>query len=88
MSDDYDVTVADDGDTVTVVVSESVPHQSLDGGETEAALPLATVAVPTDEDVAEAVGHALLEWYAEQQPTGPPGQVPIHQQYASQEPEP
>jgi len=49
--------------------------------------PLAEVKIPADTDLANSIGHALLGWHADQQPTGPPGQKPMHQQYAEMEPD-
>ena len=80
MSDEINAEVTENDGILTVTAHRERQFQGLDGEPTDAPVKFAEVRIPADEDVAEALGHALLGWYAEQQPTGPPGQKPIHQQ--------
>jgi hypothetical protein len=85
--DDIDVDVTENDGILTVTTHRERQFQGLDGEPTDAPVKSAEIRMPADEEVAEAVGCALLGWYAEQQPTGPPGQKPMHQQYAEMEPD-
>lgn len=75
---DYETHVETEEDELTVRVTERVKNRTLDGGMTESDAVRATVSLPASPDLAEKIGNALLEWYAEKQEAsaGPPDDVP------------
>jgi hypothetical protein len=86
---DYEIDVTVEEDVVRLVVCEEETFSALDDpNETVTAeIPKYRLTLPDDPETLEAVGHALLERVAEQSSTGPPGQKPMHQQYAEAEPD-
>lgn len=55
--------------------------RALDGEETSAPVIVADLEIPAEnEELALEISDKLRSWYADQQPTGAPGQKPIHQQ--------
>lgn len=63
--------------------------RSLDGdGTTTADVLQRRIVVEAEEDMASKLGHELLGWASEQGSSGPPGQKPMHQQYAEAESDP
>jgi len=86
-SDEYDVEITEKDGVLVLRVQQEQEFQSFDGERTSAPVKIAEVRLPADTDLANSIGHALLGWHADQQSTGPPGQKPMHQQYAEMEPE-
>jgi hypothetical protein len=81
VSDEIETTVEEEEGILNVTVSMPRDHGSLDGnGTISAPITVADIDVRAEEDTVEALANALLTWYTEQQPTGPPGEKPIHQQ--------
>lgn len=74
------------------VLIVSVYHErefaSFDGeGTNTAEVKEQEIRLPADPELAKDLGHTLLGFYTEQgKSTGPPGQKPMHQQYAEVEP--
>lgn len=87
MSDAIDVDVSEADGMLIVTAHRDRVFRALDGEPTEAPVKVAEIRVQADQDVVKSLGHALLGWHADQQPTGPPGQKPMHQQYANMEPD-
>lgn len=87
MSDTIDTDVTEADGVLTITVHRDQQFQGLDGVPTEVPVKAAEIRVQADEDVVKSLGHALLGWHADQQPTGPPDQKPMHQQYANMEPD-
>lgn len=84
---DISVDIAEDDGVLVVRAQQDREFQGFDGEVVEAPVTVAEIRIPANADLAEALGHALLGWYAEQQPAGPPGQKPMHQQMAEVEPD-
>lgn len=63
-------------------------YLNLNGEETAVEREVRVASIP--EDQAEEIYHALGAYLADrkQGSSGPPGQIPMHQQYANMEPEP
>lgn len=85
-SDVYDVETTEKDGVLVLTVQQEQEFQGFDGERTSTPVKVAEMRIPADTDLTNSVGHALLGWHADQQPTGPPGQKPIHQQYAEMEP--
>ena len=80
MTDEIEATVEEDDGMLNVTVAMPRDHGSLDGnGTISAPVTVADIDVRAEEDTVEALANALLTWYAEQQPTSPRGEKPIHQ---------
>jgi len=86
-SDEYDVETTEKDGVLILTVQQEQEFQGFDGERTSAPVKVAEVKIPADTNLANSIGHALLGWHADQQPTGPPGQKPMHQQYAEMEPD-
>ena len=86
-SDGTDVEVTEKDGVLIVTARRDQDFQGFDGERTSAPVKVSEVKIPADTDLANSIGHALLGWHADQQPTGPPGQKPMHQQYAEMEPD-
>lgn len=86
-SDGFDVETTEKDGVLVVTARQEQEFQEFDGERTTAPVKVAEVKIPADTDLANSIGHALLGWHADQQPTGPPGQKPMHQQYAEMEPD-
>ena len=86
-SDEFDVETTEEDGVLIVTVQQEQEFQGFDGERVSAPVKVAEIKIPADTDLANSIGHALLDWHADQQPTGPPGQKPMHQQYAEIEPD-
>lgn len=86
-TDDETVYKVDDDGMITLFETREDRHVDLDGNETttESQVEIAEV----HEDNAEDVWHALGKYLADEKTSnsGPPGQKPMHQQFAEVEPE-
>ena len=87
MSDDLEVDVTEDDGALIVTARREQEFCGFDGERTSAPVKVAEVKMPADTDLANSIGHALLSWHAGEHPSGPPGQKPMHQQYAETEPD-
>lgn len=85
---DYHVETKHEDGRLTVTVRQDQEFGDLEGGTTTAPVKVAEIILPDDREVVGDIGHALLGWHAEQGSSGPPGQKPIHDQYADMEPDP
>jgi len=80
MTPGLEATIEEAGGMLRVRVTAPRDHHSLSGdGMIEAPVVVAEVELRADEDIAKAVGDALLSWYADQQDPSYPGPKSVTQ---------
>jgi hypothetical protein len=85
---ELDASVSEDGSQVVVSVTREVELPGLDGSVEPREIQRQEVRVDAEVAEVEAIALALLEWVANgPDGAGPPGQKPMHDQYASMEPD-
>lgn len=76
-----------DDDHLEVRAYTEQTFRDLDGDETTQRTVKHKLVLPADEEAVEALAHEMLGWVHEESGGGPPGQKPLHQQYAAAEPD-
>lgn len=88
---EHNVVETPDGDAVLIVRAyEEQQFRAFEDGEpmTAEVLKREMKFDAENTDLISKIGHELLTHCAEMSNTGPPGQKPMHQQYAEMEPDP